>query len=155
MRTSLIGLVMSLVLVGSTWAGKPEPRANVEQVDLAEAYVCQPSREPQPVPIQVDLQTSGGPVLVSVVLFAYSWEGPIPVSFGVVFTVDGQLHHETEVRSAATTGDTLSPSRVFDVPAGVHTFGLSAICSPASAYAVLIYRAWLIAYELPMEKGSR
>jgi hypothetical protein len=152
MKTALLSLLTALSLASLVVAGQPEPRANVGQADLAEAYVCPRSTELQLVPVSVALTTEGGPVLVNIVVVGYSWEGPIPVSLSVLFTVDGEPHYETEV-TAGGTSFTLSPSRIFDVPAGAHRFGMSVICSPSSTgYPVLIYKAWLSAYELPLLK---
>jgi hypothetical protein len=145
----MLSLITALSLTALATAGQPEPSANVEQTDLAAAYTCHVTSPPifTPMPIDVPLTTSGGPVLLTLTVSGSSSSGTGSVS--LVFTVDGQSVTPTLTPSIGGLW-LLSPSRVVDVSPGRHTFGALLACEGNAGTDVGVGPAWLSAYELPL-----
>ena len=160
-RTHMWGVVIAVVilLVGLAWAGRLSPQPpNWDQVDvfgltLESGWVC-----PSPsgttgtffdVPgLALSLTTAGGPVLV-MVNFNFHGPGTSPgAGFWFEPLIDGvqqgtdRLSWQTGLDSEI---DVFSYHRVYELPAGTHTFAARMSCQGV----ITVFRGWLTAYELP------
>jgi hypothetical protein len=151
-------LIIAMALGSRSQAAQPLASANVGQV---EAFGPSPSGGwlcPAPdagmggfseVPGRaVSLTTSGGPVLFMV---NFNVEGSTGAGFALVLVVDGQPH-EQEQLSWATFADTfidiISVHKVYQLPAGSHTFAIQLAC----VHTIIVFSARLTVYELPLVK---
>jgi hypothetical protein len=146
-------------LTGLAWAGQPSTQPpNWEQVDvfgltLESGWIC-----PSPsgttgtffdVPgLTQGLRTTGGPVLF-MVNFNFHGPGTSPgAGFWFEPVIDGvqqgadRLSWQTGLDSEI---DVFSYHRVYELPAGTHTFGARMSCQST----ITVFRGWLTLYELP------
>lgn len=152
-------MAVMLLLGGLARAGQPSTQPpNWDQVDvfgltLESGWVC-----PSPsgttgtffdVPgLALSLTTSGGPVIFMV---NFNFHGP-GTSPGAAFwfepLIDGV--QQSAYRLSWQTGldseiDVFSYHRVYELPAGTHTFAARMSCQSV----ITVFRGWLTVYELP------
>jgi hypothetical protein len=144
--SALATALLLTLTVSLAWAGQPDIPPNAAQAELATPVVCPPPSQ-QPVPVEVTLTTTGNPVLVSAAIQAFWLITRTAISIAAVVTVDGQSIERSRLDGSGNAV-VLTPTRLVDVPAGPHTFGLSVLCFSAEGNTQ-IYNAWLLAYELP------
>lgn len=152
LSTILWSILILVSLSSLAWAGQRDLLPpNVGQVDLVEDWRCpvtypyNPNDGDQliftPFPLSVSLTTTGGPVLLSLVL---SVTGTYTTT--LILTAD---------QSASGTGlvwgyyqPQATVTRIMAVPAGTHTFGAMIACANGGDPA-WVTQAWLSVYELP------
>ena len=151
MKTALLSLLTALSLVSVVVAGQPEPIANVGQVDLFDDWSC-PLTYPFPpliftdMPLSLALTTTGGPVLVAMTLTTESISSLREIT--LILVADNQSIG-ADVRWQANDRGLASVTRVYQLPAGAHTFGVKMACQTGGD-TFIVTRAWLTAYELPL-----
>jgi hypothetical protein len=139
----MFSVVTCLWLAGMAYGAPPKGSANVKQTELTSSYTC--GFTFTPVPIDVTLTTAGGPVLLSLTVNVYALSGTGNAT--LAFAIDGQTLSAQALVGSADTYLLMSPSRVVEVPAGVHTFGAMLACTVND---MTVGNAWLSAYELPL-----
>jgi flagellin-like protein len=143
----IVALLVMLIFVVVVRALPPRNQANVAQADVTQGFACPTGGTYQDIPdLNLTLQTSGGPVMLTSILnFRANPTAGIdffPVIDGVASNA-GRLQRFIGEFSGQV--DVLPLSRVYAMPAGVHTFGVRVACQSQ----ILVDRGWLTAYELP------
>ena len=159
MRMWGVAIAVVMLWVVLAWAGQPSTQPpNWDQVDVFGLTLESGWVRPSPsgttgtffdVPgLALSLTTSGGPVLF-MVNFNFHGPGPSPgAAFWFEPMIDGvqqnadRLSWQTGLDSEI---DVFSYHRVYELPAGTHTFAARMSCQSV----ITVFRGWLTAYELP------
>jgi hypothetical protein len=133
------------------WAAASTDSPNVAQVDLSptQQVSCEGPQPIQILGLSMNLETSGNPVMVSVVL---NYRGGVNAAFSMQPVVDGTFGTEDQVyRHLGTVPqiDVLTVMRMYPLAEGVHHFGVEINSCQGSP---IITNGWLTVYELPPAK---
>jgi hypothetical protein len=153
MRHLMTSVLIGLCLTSIAAAAQPAPlSANFGQVDvfgltLESGWVC-PNAQGTffDIPgLALSLTTGGGPVMLIAQL---NWRAAGTSGWQFHPVIDGVAHDED--RQSWQTGmdselDTTAYVRVYQLPAGTHTFSTQMSC----LNDVVVFRSWLTVYELP------
>lgn len=145
-KTLLRSVLILCGLAGTISAAQVSPTPNFAQSEagVSDIWHCPVTGGFVDVPnMQVAITTSGGPVLVLVML------NPVANGdFTMQVVIDGAATPEEAVLwlPPATTIDIVGWHRIYELPAGAHTFSVELGCSPPD---VNIRGRRLTAYELP------
>jgi hypothetical protein len=145
--TALAAMSAVLIFVVVARALPTKTQSNVAQADLKQTFACPvpPGQYQDIADLNVTLETFGGPSMLTSML---NFRGAPTAAVDFFPVIDGQASNEG--RLLQQIGDfsgqvALLPfTRVYALPAGVHTFGVRIAC-----YQVLVDRGWLTVYELP------
>jgi hypothetical protein len=141
-----------LLGVANAIAGKPAQPSAVAKAESNSGVFCPfnaGDNGPAEVPgVTVSLETHGRPVVLQFT------SGEVGITTGSTARlrplIDGQtpddyfVEHNTGFNNPMTT--TLTLYRIYDLPAGTHSFGAQLTCEGPS---VTLGRRWLTVYELP------
>jgi hypothetical protein len=143
---------MSGVLWGScgVWAAPSPDTPNVAPVDLPQEFQCPSGGQTVEIPdLTLSLQTFGTPVLLMFILnFQASPNGNInmrPVIDGLAPIGDRLAR---AIGSFSGQRDILPFTRLYRLPAGLHTFGVEM----NGQAGISVFNGWMTVYELPAVK---